>query len=360
MDKPKKIHFLLIYPLRTAPSQRIRFEQFLPLFGKEGYITSTNCFYDVATFARLYAKGNKISLAIRVFLCFLRRCVHLFHLSSYSCILIQRGAAPVGPPVFEWVIRYIYRKPIIYDFDDAIWMQPEKKPLRLQQWLRSYSKVGKICKWSNTVVVGNSYLAAYAGKFSKNVVVIPTVVDTENRFVPQPKSISSKIVIGWTGSHTTLAYLESLDPVLAKLQKQYNFELMVMANKPPQFAQTKFQFVPWSEQTEVAALQQIDIGIMPLPDDEWTKGKCGFKAIQYMALSKPALASAVGVNNDIIIHGKNGLLSKTEKEWIDNLALLLENPAKINEMGQAARQRIEEHYSLKMAGAAWLAVLKGV
>jgi glycosyltransferase involved in cell wall biosynthesis len=208
--------------------------------------------------------------------------------------------------------------------------------------------------------VGNQYLADYAKKFTEQVVVIPTVVDTEQRFVPQPKSIGGKVVIGWTGSHTTLPYLESLDPMLAKLQQQYNFDLMVMANKPPQFAQTKFQFVPWSEQTEVTALQQIDIGIMPLPDDEWTKGKCGFKAIQYMALSKPAVASAVGVNNDIIIHGKNGLLSGTEKEWIENLSLLLESPGKIKEMGVAARQRIEEYYSLKMAGVAWLAVLKNV
>jgi hypothetical protein len=156
MDKRKRIHFLLIYPLNTAPSQRFRFEQFFPLFEKEGFSITTNCFYDGKTFAHLYAKGGKISLAIRIVFCFLRRCLHLFTLLTCDCILIQRGASPFGPPVFEWIIRYVYRKPIIYDFDDAIWMQPQKETSFLQRWIKSYSKVGKICRWARTVVVGSS------------------------------------------------------------------------------------------------------------------------------------------------------------------------------------------------------------
>ncbi|MFC0775984.1 glycosyltransferase [Terrimonas alba] len=357
MGKIKKVHFLLIYPLHTAPSQRFRFEQFFPAFEKEGYLVSTNCFYDADTFSTLYTKGGKVKLAARMLICFLRRCLHLFTLSGYDCILVQRGAAPFGPPLFEWVIRYIYRKPIIYDFDDAIWLQPEKKISLLQRWVKSYSKVGKICRWSHTVVVGNQYLAEYANKFSKNVRIIPTVVDTDNRFVPVIQEKRDRLVIGWTGSHSTLPYLESLTPVLSWLQQQYNFELLVMANKAPALPQTHFQFVPWSEEAEVAALQQIDIGIMPLPDDEWTKGKCGFKAIQYMALGKPAVASAVGVNGEIIEDGINGLLCSNEQEWTENLGLLLENPNKIKELGRAARQRIDEYYSLRKAAAEWLVVL---
>lgn len=358
--KVKKLHFLLVYPLNTAPSQRFRFEQFFPTLESKGYLYNVNCFYDKKTFSILYAKGGKLRLASRILFCFIRRCSHLFTLAKYDCILIQRGAAPFGPPVFEWVIRFLYRKPIIYDFDDAIWLQPEKKISFLQRWIKSYSKVEKICRWAHTVVVGNQYLAAYAKRISNNVAIIPTVVDTDKRFIPVTQPKKDKTIIGWTGSHTTLPYLESLVPVLAGLQQKYDFELMVMANKAPQMIQTSFRFVPWSEEAEVTALQQIDIGIMPLPDDEWTKGKCGFKAIQYMALGKPAVASAVGVNIDIINHGSNGLLCSTEKEWTDNLSLLLENPTKIRELGQAARQTIEERYSLRKAAAEWLALLQAV
>src|SRR5687768_14455204 len=111
--KKKKLHFLLVYPLNTAPSQRFRFEQFFPSFGKNGFACTVNCFYDEKTFASLYAKGGKLQLAARMVRCFLRRCGHLFTLATYDCILIQRGAAPFGPPIFEWVIRFLYRKPII-------------------------------------------------------------------------------------------------------------------------------------------------------------------------------------------------------------------------------------------------------
>lgn len=360
MNEVKKLHFLLVYPLNTAPSQRFRFEQFFPSLKDLGYSCSVNCFYDKKTFSRLYAEGGKLQLTFRMLLCFLRRCGHLFTLSKYDCILIQRGAAPFGPPIFEWVIRFLYRKPIVYDFDDAIWLQPEEKTSTFSRWVKAYYKVKKICSWSNTVVTGNQYLATYARRFSDRVVVIPTVVDTDNHFVPAPYTPSSKITIGWTGSHTTLPYLEALGPVLRKLQKKFDFELVVIANKPPEFQHLAFRFVPWSEETEVVALNKIDIGIMPLPDDEWTKGKCGFKAIQYMALAKPVVVSSVGVNNQIVEHGVNGFLSTTEEEWENHLSFLLQNPDKGKEMGRAARFKIDQNYSLKKAVAEWDAVLRAV
>jgi glycosyltransferase involved in cell wall biosynthesis len=361
LKKVKNIHFLLIYPLHTAPSQRFRFEQFFPILDEAGYQRSVNCFYDSKTFSLLYRKSGRLQLAFRMLLCLLRRLGHILTIGRYDCVLIQRGAAPFGPPVLEWVIKFVFRKPIIYDFDDAIWMQPERKISAMQRMIKSYSKVGKICRWSHTTVVGNEYLADFARRYAGHVVVIPTVVDTGHRFVPAVTTeIKSQPVIGWTGSHTTLAYLESLEPVLKALQDKFDFELLVMANKPPQLPTMKFNYVPWSEESEVEALQKIDIGIMPLPDDEWTKGKCGFKAIQYMALAKPAVASAVGVNKDIITDGVNGFLAETPEEWEEKLTWLLEHPEETKSMGIAARIRIDERYSLRKAGAAWLDVLASV
>ena len=354
MDKIKKLHFLLVYPLHKAPSQRFRFEQFFPYLDKAGFDCSANCFYDEKTFSLLYIQKNKGRLAVRMLFCYLHRCAHMFTLSKYDYILIQRGAAPFGPPVFEWVIRYLYRKPIIYDFDDAIWLQPEKKPSRLRRWIKSSAKVGKICSWAHTVVTGNQYLAAYAGKFTHRVEMIPTVVDTEKTFTPGRLPQNKKTIIGWTGSHSTLPYLQQIEPVLAGLQKKYDYELMVMANKPPQLQQLHFYFVPWSEEAEVRELNKIDIGIMPLPDDEWTKGKCGFKAIQYMALQKPAVASAVGVNNEIIDQGVNGFLCTTALEWENALERLLKDENLRQEMGHAGRKKIVEQYSVSSQAAAFI------
>lgn len=245
---------------------------------------------------------------------------------------------------------------MLYDFDDAIWRQPEGQS-GLKKWVKSTRKVDAICRWAHTVVVGNEYLATYARRFSKNVVVIPTVVNTETRFVPAAQHVNTKTIIGWTGSHTTLPYLESLEPVLADLQKQCSFSLIVIANKPPTFQTVQYHFVPWSEATEVSELQKIDIGIMPLPDDEWTKGKCGFKAIQYMALEKPAVASAVGVNAQIIDHGVNGYLCRTAEDWRQSLEQLLLNPELIKQQGKAARQKVEACFSLKKATAEWCKVI---
>lgn len=352
------MHFLLIYPLNTAPSQRFRFEQYFYLFEGCKLNYTTDSFYDDVTFALLYGKGKKIQLGLRLLLCYLRRLVHLFSLGQYDCILIQRGAAPIGPPIFEWFIKAILRKPIIYDFDDAIWLAPSQKGSFFKSLIKSNNKVGKICSWAHTVVVGNQYLAAYAKKHSDNVVLIPTVVDTENKFFPQLYVKAQIPVIGWTGSHTTLPYLEALERALLTLKANYDFTLMVMANKEPNFSTLPYIFIKWSEEVEVSELNKIDIGIMPLPDDEWTKGKCGFKAIQYMALGKPAVASAVGVNTEIIDHGVNGYLCSTTEDWIKYLGLLLSDKDQIAQFGVEARKKAHAHFSIKKAAVAWSKVLQ--
>ena len=362
MDKKKKFHFLLLYPLNTAPSQRFRFEQFFPFLEAKGISYTTNSFYDKQTFKSLYRKGGKVKLVLRMLRCYIARFAHIIALSKYDAILIQRGAAPFGPPIFEWVIHFILRKPIIYDFDDAIWRDPilnDKVPF-YKKWAKSHGKVGKICKWANKVIVGNNYLASYAMQFTNSVEVIPTVVDTEHKFIPDENRANKRITIGWTGSHTTLFYLESLEPVLLQLKEKFDFNLKVIADKEPSFSALDYDFVRWTEEAELKELQKIDIGIMPLPDDEWTKGKCGFKAIQYMAVGKPAVVSAVGVNSEIVEHGISGFVCATTEDWIRYLALLLNNTELIKQQGMAARQKIEAQYSLKMAAAAWYKVLQSV
>ncbi|MEO7800522.1 MAG: glycosyltransferase [Ginsengibacter sp.] len=349
-------YFLLMYPLKTAPSQRFRFEQYFHLLEKHNITFNTSSFYDDKTYALLYKKKNRFVFALRLIKCFLKRCVEMFSLKPCQYIFIQRGASPFGPPIFEWIIRFIYNKKIIYDFDDAIWM-PQFQMSALNKWLKGYYKVKYICKWSHKVVAGNAYLFEYANRFSKNVYVIPTVVDTDH-FKPVINTLNSPLNIGWTGSHSTLLYLELLEPVLYRLQQKYKINICVIANQAPAFAKIKYQFIPWSETGEVEDLSKIDIGIMPLPSDIWTQGKCGFKALQYMALQKPAVASSVGVNNMIIDNEQNGFLCDNTEDWERCLSYLIEHPATILEFGKSARSKVIRDFSLKKAEVLWWEVLK--
>jgi glycosyltransferase involved in cell wall biosynthesis len=355
MTKKGVYHFLLMYPLKTAPSQRFRFEQYFPLLERHNITFTTSSFYDDKTYSLLYLKRKKFLLVFRLMICFIRRCRELFLLRRCQYIFIQRAASPFGPPIFEWIIRFIYNKKIIYDFDDAIWM-PQFKTSALGKWMKGYYKVKYICKWSHRVVVGNEYLFDYASRFSKHVYIIPTVVDTDN-FKSVTSTVNNPVNIGWTGSHSTLLYLELLEPVLYKLQQKYKINICVIANKKPDFTKVDFQFIPWSETTEVEDLSKIDIGIMPLPLDLWTQGKCGFKALQYMALQKPAVASAVGVNNAIIDNGSNGFLCDNFENWESNLSYLIEHPTAILEFGQSARLKVIKDFSLKKAEVLWCEVL---
>ena len=356
MSGYKHLHFLLIYPLNAAPGQRFRFEQYFPELDRSGIKYSVHCFYDDKTYSLVVNKKNKGLLMMRLALRFLKQCWHLLFLGKYDCIMIQRGAMPVGPPISEWVVKKIYRKPIIYDFDDAIWNTPMKKESTLLRWLKSRNKTAMICSWADKIVVGNNYLAEYARQFNKNVFVIPMVLIHVKEPGKQMQQ-NPRPVIGWSGSHSTLMYVEALEDMLLRLRQKFDFEVMIMANKPPAFRELKVKYVPWTVKAETEELSRIDIGIMPLPDNEWTRGKCGLKAVQYMALSKPAVVSAVGVNVEIVDQGVNGFLCKNDEEWEQYLGLLLTDRELVKRQGEAAYQKVQQCYTLKQGSLKWCEVL---
>lgn len=286
---------------------------------------------------------------------FAHRLMLLFKLSGCAYIFIHREITPIGPPIFEWVIARILRRKIIYDFDDAIWLTDNTQEYTLENFMRWRSKVAKICRWSYKISCGNPYLAGFARQFNSNVFVNPTTIDTENFHNPtlydkatlKKQYQISGLVIGWTGSHSTLKYLEDLHPVLLQLQDHYpQIHLLVIADRPPAFELENLIFKIWSKETEVADLMLADIGIMPLPDDEWTKGKCGFKALQYLALEIPCVASPVGVNAAIVKDGETGFLVSSEGEWLACLGRLIEDKILRKKMGAAGRQLVEKHYSV--------------
>lgn len=265
---------------------------------------------------------------------------------KYDYVFIHRELTAFGPPVYEWIISSIFKKKIIYDFDDSIWLPDQANENPFWQWLKWRSKVRSICKWSWKVSAGNEFLAEFARQYCQQVSVLPTVVDTKIHKPQPPKLKPSMPVIGWTGSHSTLVYLDQLLPVLLELEKTHSFDLVVIANQNPQLPLKNFRFIKWSKETEVDDLAKIDIGVMPLEDNDWAKGKCGFKLIQYLALEIAAVASPVGVNSKLVTNGETGLTAVNEIEWKEKLIQLLADSQLRKKLGKNGRQLVEKKYSV--------------
>ncbi len=269
-----------------------------------------------------------------------------FNTDSYDAVVVYREAMLWGGP---WIERHFVKKgiPVIFDFDDAVWLAVRSEiginPY-IKRLLKTEKKYDKIMKSSTHVIAGNEYLAQHARKLNRKVTVIPTVVDTEFYKPTAGKPDKNKTVIGWIGSGSTSEYLRLLDNVWRRLPG--NCEVRFIGGRYGTAAM-EARTIPWSLDTEIKELEAFDVGIMPLPNDEWSKGKCGLKALQYMAMGIPCVASPVGVNTEIIQDGVNGMLAKDEKEWIEKLSLLLEDPALRERLGRAGRKTVEERYSVK-------------
>lgn len=345
--KPQKILFIYPYPAGTAPSQRFRFEQYLDDLPKDRFIIKKAGFLDHKTWNILYKPGNYLQKTGGILWGFIKRWALMLQVGSFHFVFIHREAAPIGYPLFEWIIARIWRKKIIYDFDDAIWLANTSSQNSLAARLKFHKKTSFICKWAHKVSVGNHYLGDYARQFNPNVVYNPTTIDTVNLHNQIKAQPSTKPVIGWTGTHSTLPYLKMLEPVLQKLETEHDFSFQVIANQAPQLNLQSLVYIPWNKNTEIDDLLNFNIGVMPLTNDQWAKGKCGFKALQYMALGIPPLVSPVGVNTGIVTHQKNGFVCTTPEEWYQALVQLLESSKLREKLGKEARATVEASFSVK-------------
>lgn len=352
-----RILFIVPYPPGRAPSQRFRFEQYLDLLTQAGHSWTMAPFISVATWDILYKPGHAVQKVMGILLGFVRRLLLLLRVPGYDYVFIHREASPIGPPVFEWLIAKVLRKKIIYDFDDAIWLANTSAANRIVARVKWHHKVDSICRWAYKVSCGNAYLRDYALQFNPRAIINPTTIDTQHlhnqvRDQQQP----GPLVIGWTGTHSTLKYLEQVVPVLARLEQEFNFEFRVISNQPPKLPLRSLVFQPWRKETEIADLLGFHVGLMPLEDDLWAKGKCAFKALQYMALGEPALVSPVGMNTEVVTDGYNGYVCATPQEWEAALRRLLVNPEKRAELGHQARETIVRRYSVEANGPNFLAL----
>jgi glycosyltransferase involved in cell wall biosynthesis len=328
----------------TSPGQRYRLEQWEPLLRERGVDITFASFEDEELHAMLYKRGmmgKKLHLVTRGLG---RRLSLVRKVKDYDLVYILREAALLGPPVFERLIAQS-GVPVVFDFDDAIFVSYRSPSNGYLSYLKFASKTKTICRIASHVMVGNPYLSDYARQVNDHVTVIPTTIDTEKYRVPEGKEKSGPVVIGWTGSHSTVQHLDTMRGALKKLAEKESFRLRVIGTPAYECAPVDVEAMPWRAETELEDLSQIDIGMMPLPDDRWSKGKCGLKALQFMALGIPTICSPVGVNTDIIQDDQNGFIAATEDEWVEKLTRLLRSAELRQRLGHAGRVTVEEKYS---------------
>jgi len=342
-----RILFICPYPTGEAASQRFRFEQYFKILKSNGHSFKTSPFLSKRAWKIVYKHGYFFQKVMALLNGYIKRFFDLFRVLTYDIVFIHREALPFGVPWFEYIVTKIFHKYTIFDFDDAIWIPNASETNRnLTMMFKRFGNTAKICKWVNVVSVGNAYLADYASKYNKNVLINPTTIDTDELHNVEKKHGNHRFVIGWTGSHSTVQYLDELYHVFKQLEAKYEFDLHVICDVPPKLDLKSLKFIPWNKKTEIQDLLNLNVGLMPLQEDIWSKGKCGFKALQYMSLGIPALVSGVGVNAEIVDNEVNGFVCKTLDDWYVTIERLITDPALLNRVSQKTRTKIVEKYSL--------------
>jgi len=350
-EQEMKILFFTKYSQKGG-SSRYRTYQYLDYLRQQGVKANVSPLLGDEYLERAYTgRGIPKLYLLRTFS---KRLLDIYKARKYDLIVIEKELFPHIPPVFEHLLRLI-NKNIVADYDDAIFANYQDNFL-----LRS--KVPVVMRLSKAVNVGNQYLANYARKVNPNVNLILTVVDLDKY---KPKSsyaiMGDKVVIGWIGTPITSKYLFEIQGVLSRLSREYPITLRCIGTSPD-FAipGVGIENIKWEEATEAKNLLTFDIGIMPLTDDPFSRGKCGLKLIQYMACGIPSVASPVGANRDIIQDGANGLLAGSSDEWVDKIALLIENRHLREQTGREARRTVIDKYSFQVIAPQLLEVYERV
>ena len=342
----------------TSPGQRFRTEQWARILERVGFQFTFVPFESEALHRVLYQPGRYGLKAALMFEAYLRRFGVVAWARRFDVVIIQREAALIGPAVIE---RLLARQgiPLVFDFDDAVWVPYISPANKYLSYLKCSGKTADICRMSAHIMAGNRYLADYARRYNPNVTIVPTTIDTEAYSIRalEPGNVKERqVTIGWTGSYSTLQHLDTMRGVLRKLRRRYKFQLHVIGTRQYVLDGVETVAQEWRAESEVRDLQRFDIGIMPLPDNGWTRGKCGLKLLQCMAVGTPVVGSPLGVNTEIIDNGVDGFLADTEEQWLEKLSCLIERQDLRTQIGLAGRKVVEERYSAR----AWVPRVKQI
>ena len=325
---------------KVGPSTRYRFYQYQSYLEKEGININYTPFFGDAYFK--YALGKKglikaLFLAAYFPYVYLKRFFSLSKAINSNIIHLEYDLLPMQPSFLEILILKIIDKPVIVEYDDAIYL------------MAFYgSKTATLTKRADLVIVGNNYLEDYSKKFNKTIKIIPTIIDF-NIYGSYRKKSYDDLVLGWIGTSGNLKYLRQIEPALSELSKKFKFDIRVICNKSyiPTDKKLNVINVKWSLESYLKEMSKCTIGLMPLEDDEWARCKCAFKAIQFMSLGIPVIVSPVGMNQQVVSHEKDGFLAKDNNDWFNYLKQLLENKELRIKMGNFSQKKIIDNYNIK-------------
>jgi glycosyltransferase involved in cell wall biosynthesis len=350
-----RVLVLAPYPLDRAPSQRFRWEQYVEPLRTRGIELEPSCLLTDADMDIIHVSGAWSRKGLAALRGGRRRVRDIIAARGYDLVLVHRESFPLGPAWVERLLRTI-NVPYAFDFDDAIYLGDVSDANQRLSRLNGAHRTEGVVRHAALVLAGNDDLAAWARRYSSEVVVIPTTVDTDI-YRPVARRSDAAVCVGWTGSMSTIKHLDLLAPVLRDLQREAGIRIRVIGDPDYEIDGARVDARPWSRATELEDLLPIDIGIMPLPDDEWARGKCGLKALQYMALGIPTVLSPVGVNTQIARQGA-AVLARTPAEWADALRALINDPGLRARTGDAGRLRVEREYSVTAVSPLWERALR--
>ena len=357
----KKILILCPHPENVAPGQRLKYEQYFSHWKENGYEITVSSFMTLRFWNVVYKKGFLIEKVGWTIFGYLRRCFNLFQIPFYDVTYVFLWGTPFGKSFYEKIIRLLSKR-LIYDIDDMVFLGHSSDANRFWQVLKGKDKMIYLMKSANHVITCTPKLDEFVEQFNLNTTDISSTVDTTNKYIPvNPYKNNHQIVLGWSGSHSTSKYLYLLQDVFIELAKKFDYKLLVMGDASFSIEGVHVEAYDWSENIEISTLQKIDIGLYPLPDEEWVYGKSGLKAIQYMALGIPTIATGLGANFRVIEHEKNGFLIKPNdyNDWKEKIEKLINSETLRKELGIAARKSIVEQFSLEANQGKYLKVLQG-
>lgn len=362
LERPIRLLALANKAQGIAPGQRYRFEQWAPRLERDFNIQiELQPFESSELTDLLYQPGHTVRKALLVVRDFLRRSSCVRAATNFDAVLIFREASLIGPAIYERVIARS-GKPILFDFDDSIWSSAQEQNNGIFSRLHFFGKTRALCRLAAACTPGNSFLAQYAGQWNANVFVVPSSIELDDYPVLPEASSDDPFTICWTGSTSTLVNFEFAREALERLAVQIPLIVKIICSRPPDrpIAGADTQFIPWSAAREAEHVAACHVGIMPLPDTEVTRGKCGLKALQFMATGRPVVVSPVGVNCEIVNSGENGFLAATGQDWVDSLLALATSPKLRRKLGLAARTTVEQNYSAEISAAKFAHAVRSV
>lgn len=359
MTRIKKILVICPAPEKVYPSQRLKYEQYFPHWQEAGYSITIAPFMTHRLWAVLYKNGYFFTKFILTLWGYMRRIADVFRAPFYDLVYIHLWVTPFGGSMFEWLVK-LANPHIVYDIDDAVFKGHKSKMNWFIAFLKGKKKIFTLMKIAKHVIVCTKYLEEEALKHNKNVTDISSTFDT-NRFIPLKEYEKRDVVtLGWTGSHSTMAFLHLLDEAIQEVARQRKIILRVICDRDFELEGVQIENIRWTEQNEVADLHGMQIGLYPTPKEEWVLGKSGLKGLTYQSCGIPCVATAFGSNLENFEQGVTGFLADTTEEWVKYILLLIDDEKLRERIGKAGRQNVMNNFSVEANKPKYLHILDSV